>query len=121
MNRELLETIISNLPQENSSRSPNTTRILFGLLRTANILNASENCRSALEKKIGSQLDQATLNDLLILSYSYLNETLYDLQPNPNQNFSKSTTIDHQNHRDDARNHSNNQFRFIIQGMYLTA
>ncbi|KAM7516598.1 hypothetical protein LguiA_006181 [Lonicera macranthoides] len=77
--RELLETIISNLPLENSSRSPTTIRFLFGLLRTANILNASENCRSALEKKIGSQLDQATLDDLLIPSYSYLNETLYDV------------------------------------------
>nr|GMD55297.1 BTB/POZ domain-containing protein At5g66560 [Ipomoea batatas] len=77
--RELLETIIANLPTEKSSRASSATRILFGLLRTANILNASENCRSALERKIGSQLEQATLDDLLIPSYSYLNETLYDV------------------------------------------
>ncbi|XP_019195514.1 PREDICTED: BTB/POZ domain-containing protein At5g66560 isoform X2 [Ipomoea nil] len=77
--RELLETIIANLPTEKSSRASSVTRILFGLLRTANILNASENCRSALERKIGSQLEQATLDDLLIPSYSYLNETLYDV------------------------------------------
>ncbi|OAY33876.1 BTB/POZ domain-containing protein At5g66560 [Manihot esculenta] len=77
--RELLEKIVSNLPLEKSSRSSTTTRFLFGLLRTANILNASESCRSALEKKIGSQLEQATLDDLLIPSYSYLNETLYDV------------------------------------------
>lgn len=77
--RELLETIISNLPLEKSSRSPTATRFLFGLLRTANILNASEACRAALEKKIGSQLEKATLDDLLIPSYSYLNETLYDV------------------------------------------
>lgn len=77
--RELLETIISNLPLEKSSRSSITTRFLFGLLRTAKILNASEACRTALEKKIGSQLEQATLDDLLIPSYSYLNETLYDV------------------------------------------
>ncbi|XP_073273840.1 BTB/POZ domain-containing protein At5g66560-like [Primulina huaijiensis] len=78
--RELLETIISNLPIEKTSRSTsNTTRFLFGLLRTSYILNASEVSRRSLEKKIGSQLEQATLDDLLIPSYSYLNETLYDV------------------------------------------
>ncbi|KAI3452094.1 hypothetical protein Pfo_008759 [Paulownia fortunei] len=78
--RELLETIISNLPKEKTLQSAaNTTRFLFGLLRTAYILNASEACRLTLEKKIGSQLEQATLDDLLIPSYSYLNETLYDV------------------------------------------
>ncbi|KAK4346543.1 hypothetical protein RND71_032882 [Anisodus tanguticus] len=77
--RELLETIITNLPEETSSRTSTATRILLGLLRTANILNASEAARAALERKIGSQLEQATLDDLLIPSYSYLNETLYDV------------------------------------------
>ncbi|KAK8996381.1 hypothetical protein V6N11_076618 [Hibiscus sabdariffa] len=76
--RELLETIISNLPLE-KTRSTTATRFLFGLLRTANILNASESSKAALEKKIGFQLEQATLDDLLIPSYSYLNETLYDV------------------------------------------
>ncbi|CAN6698494.1 unnamed protein product [Malus baccata var. baccata] len=77
--RELLETIISNLPLEKSSRPSTATRFLFGLLRTANILNASDACKAALEKKIALQLHQATLDDLLIPSYSYLNETLYDV------------------------------------------
>ncbi|XP_022773971.1 BTB/POZ domain-containing protein At5g66560-like [Durio zibethinus] len=78
--RELLETIISNLPLEKSpSRTSTATRFLFGLLRTANILNASESCKAVLEKKIGFQLEQATLDDLLIPSYSYLNETLYNV------------------------------------------
>ncbi|OAY35387.1 hypothetical protein MANES_12G097500v8 [Manihot esculenta] len=77
--REILETIISNLPRERSSKSSTTTRFLFGLLRTANILNASESCRSALEKKIGSQLEHATLDELLIPSYSKLDENLYDV------------------------------------------
>lgn len=77
--RELLETIIANMPPEKSSRSTSATRFLFGLLRTANILNVSEACRAALERKIGSELEQATLDDLLIPSYSYLNETLYDI------------------------------------------
>ncbi|MCD7448858.1 hypothetical protein HAX54_046952 [Datura stramonium] len=83
--RELLETIITYLPEETSSRTSTTTRILFGLLRTANILNASEAARAALERKGGSQLEQATLDDLLIPSYSYLNETLYDLLHLPDQ------------------------------------
>lgn len=79
--RELLETVIANLPlqKSNSAASTTATRFLFGLLRAANILNASESCRSTLERKIGSQLDQAMLDDLLIPSYSYLNETLYDV------------------------------------------
>ncbi|XP_044509657.1 BTB/POZ domain-containing protein At5g66560 [Mangifera indica] len=79
--RELLETVIANLPLQKSASATSTTatRFLFGLLRAANILNTSKSCRSALEKKIGSQLDQATLDDLLIPSYSYLNETLYDV------------------------------------------
>ncbi|XP_073293926.1 BTB/POZ domain-containing protein At5g66560-like isoform X1 [Primulina huaijiensis] len=80
--RELLETIVSHLPAYKTSHSNlslKTTRFLFGLLRTAYILNASGVCRSALEKIIGSQLERATLDDLLIPSYSYLNETLYDV------------------------------------------
>nr|POE73873.1 btb/poz domain-containing protein [Quercus suber] len=76
---ELLETIVTNLPLEKSSRSLTATRFLFGLLRTTNILNTSKACRAALEKKIGMQLKHATLDDLLISSYSYLNETLYDV------------------------------------------
>lgn len=77
--KELLETVISNLPLEKTPKPSTATRYLFGLLRTAIILKASEECRNALEKKIGSQLEEATLDDLLIPSYSYLNETLYDV------------------------------------------
>lgn len=75
--RELLETIIAYLPI--SVTSSTTTRALFGLLRSAIILNTSEECRTVLEIKIGSHLEKATLDDLLIPSYSYLNETLYDV------------------------------------------
>ncbi|KAI3957494.1 hypothetical protein MKX01_001853 [Papaver californicum] len=78
--KQLLETIVTFLPVEKSSSGSSAmTRFLFGLLRTANILSASENCRTTLKKKIGSQLEQATLDDLLIPSYSYLIETLYDV------------------------------------------
>ncbi|KAL9241780.1 hypothetical protein vseg_015846 [Gypsophila vaccaria] len=77
--RELLENIIANILSVRSSRSQATARFLFGLLRTASILGVSVACKSALESKIGGQLDKATLDDLLIPSYSYLNETLYDV------------------------------------------
>lgn len=77
--KEILETVVMNLPPEKNLNSSTSTRFLFGLLRTANILNASESCRNALEKKIGLQLEEATLDDLLVPSYSYLNETLYDV------------------------------------------
>lgn len=73
--KELLEIVICNLSFKHST----PVRFLFGMLRTAAILNASEACRDVLEKKIGSQLDEVTLDDLLIPSYSYLNETLYDI------------------------------------------
>ncbi|CAL9107361.1 unnamed protein product, partial [Musa textilis] len=82
--RELLETVIANLPPEKSSAAPAasaaaTTKFLFGLLRTAHILHASLASRAALERKIASQLERATLDDLLIPSFSYLSETLYDV------------------------------------------
>lgn len=74
--RELLETIESLLPDY---KAGNTTKFLFGLLRTANILNASDSCKRSLERRIGLQLEHATLDDLLIPSYSYTVETLYDI------------------------------------------
>ncbi|PKA54339.1 BTB/POZ domain-containing protein [Apostasia shenzhenica] len=75
---ELMETIITNLQPEKSSGVV-TARFLFGLLRTANILRASEPLCSAMEKKVAPQLEQATLEDLLMPSYSDLAETLYDV------------------------------------------
>ncbi|KAL3643739.1 hypothetical protein CASFOL_014554 [Castilleja foliolosa] len=55
------------------------TKFLFRLLRTAKILKASSGCVSSLEKRIGMQLDQATLEDLLMPNFSYSMETLYDV------------------------------------------
>ncbi|KAL1560500.1 BTB/POZ domain-containing protein-like protein [Salvia divinorum] len=55
------------------------TKHLFGLLRTARILQADASCISNLEKRIGMQLDQATLEDLLMPNVSYSMETLYDV------------------------------------------
>ncbi|XP_076922287.1 BTB/POZ domain-containing protein At5g66560-like isoform X3 [Bidens hawaiensis] len=77
--KELLETIVTNFPQQTYTRSALAVKILFGMLRTANILNASDECKATLETKIGYQFEHASLDDLLMPSYSYLSETLYDV------------------------------------------
>ncbi|KAL4627710.1 hypothetical protein ACB092_05G185100 [Castanea dentata] len=55
------------------------TKFLFGLLRTALILRVSPSSISNFEKRIGMQLDQATLEDLLMPNFSYSMETLYNV------------------------------------------
>ncbi|PIN11636.1 hypothetical protein CDL12_15763 [Handroanthus impetiginosus] len=72
----LLEEIDHLLPMQKGLVS---TKFLFGLLRTAKILRANPSCISNLEKRIGMQLDQATLEDLLMPNFSYSMETLYDV------------------------------------------
>nr|XP_043615450.1 BTB/POZ domain-containing protein At5g66560-like [Erigeron canadensis] len=79
--KELLETIVTNLPEATGRlRYTQGVSMLFGMLRAANILKTSDSCRANLETKIGVYLDQAALDDLLIPSYSYLIETLYDVE-----------------------------------------
>ncbi|KAK4751176.1 hypothetical protein SAY87_004658 [Trapa incisa] len=55
------------------------TKFLSGLLKTAIILHASPSCISNIEKRIGSQLDLATLEDLLITTFSHSTEALYNV------------------------------------------
>lgn len=73
----LLEEIDSLLPMQKGVVS---TKFLFGLLRTAMILRANPTVISNLERRIGMQLDQATLEDLLMPNYSYSMETLYNVE-----------------------------------------
>ncbi|ERM99161.1 BTB/POZ domain-containing protein At1g30440 [Amborella trichopoda] len=75
--RVLVEEIEALLPSEKGVTS---TKFLFGLLRTAMIINASQNCKANLERRIGWQLDQATLEDLLMPNFSYSVDTLYDVE-----------------------------------------
>nr|CAB3493092.1 unnamed protein product [Digitaria exilis] len=85
--KALLETVIANLPEETIKSSAHTgtavgataARVLFGLLRTASILHASEASRDTLERRTAARLPDAAVDDLLIPSYSYLVETLYDV------------------------------------------
>uniref|UniRef100_A0A5B7B4X3 Putative BZIP domain class transcription factor n=1 Tax=Davidia involucrata TaxID=16924 RepID=A0A5B7B4X3_DAVIN len=73
----LLEEIDRLLPMQKGLVS---TKFLFGLLRTAMILRASPSFISNLERRIGMQLDHATLEDLLMPNFSYSMETLYNVE-----------------------------------------
>ncbi|KAG8062520.1 hypothetical protein GUJ93_ZPchr0003g17426 [Zizania palustris] len=77
--RELLEAVVASLPTVKGSGRVVTAKFLFALLRTAQILRASDAARAALERKAATQLEQATLEDVLIPSYSGATETLYDV------------------------------------------
>uniref|UniRef100_A0A1J3E9Q6 BTB/POZ domain-containing protein n=1 Tax=Noccaea caerulescens TaxID=107243 RepID=A0A1J3E9Q6_NOCCA len=71
----LLETILSLLPEK---RGRSFCKFLLGLLRVAFILGVDGNCVKSLERRIGMQLELATLENLLILNYSD-SETLYNV------------------------------------------
>ncbi|GLJ04853.1 hypothetical protein SUGI_0004770 [Cryptomeria japonica] len=72
----LLETVVSLLPAEKGSTS---CSFLLKLLKAATILGASPSSKMELARRVGMQLEEASLNDLLIPSLSYANETLYDV------------------------------------------
>ncbi|PWA77856.1 SKP1/BTB/POZ domain, NPH3 domain protein [Artemisia annua] len=72
----VVETIVGLLPVEKMS-VPLT--FLFGLLRAAIMLDCAAACRTDLERRIGSQLDLVTLDDLLIPSLRSKDDTLFDV------------------------------------------
>ncbi|KAJ0971968.1 hypothetical protein J5N97_019927 [Dioscorea zingiberensis] len=74
--RLILERVVSLLPMEKGSVS---CSFLLKLLKSGNILNASSSSKMELVRRIGMQLDEATVTDLLIPSLSYADETLYDV------------------------------------------
>lgn len=74
--RLMVETIVSLLPAE---KLVVPIGFLFGLLRTAVMLDCSIACRLDIERKIGSQLEMATLDDLLIPSFRHAGDTLFDV------------------------------------------
>ncbi|MCO5585744.1 hypothetical protein L7F22_039680 [Adiantum nelumboides] len=74
--RVILEFVERLLPMQKALVS---TRFLSGLLRSTFILNASPDCRSNIERRIGLQLDQTNLEDLLLPNLTYNLETLYDI------------------------------------------
>ncbi|KAK4756801.1 hypothetical protein SAY87_006928 [Trapa incisa] len=72
----LLEEIVNLLP-DRTGVTP--TKFLLRLLRTAMVLQAATLCHDRLERRAGSQLDGALLEDILIPSVYYSAETLYDI------------------------------------------
>ncbi|KAE8681731.1 BTB/POZ domain-containing protein [Hibiscus syriacus] len=72
----VVETIVSLLPVEELAVP---ISFLFGLLRSAVMLDCSIACRLDLERRIGSQFDIATLDDLLIPSFRHAGDTLFDV------------------------------------------
>ncbi|XP_076888497.1 BTB/POZ domain-containing protein At3g44820-like isoform X1 [Bidens hawaiensis] len=72
--RVLLETIVKLLPDK---KGKSFCRFLLGLLRVALILGVNDTCQDSLERKIGMQLEYATLDGLLIPTYSDC-DTLYN-------------------------------------------
>ncbi|KVI09295.1 BTB/POZ-like protein, partial [Cynara cardunculus var. scolymus] len=72
--RILLESIVELLPE---TKGKSVCRFLLGLLRVALILGVSDKCRESLERRIGIQLEHATLDGLMIPSYSD-SDTLYN-------------------------------------------
>ncbi|KAG9443726.1 hypothetical protein H6P81_015066 [Aristolochia fimbriata] len=77
--RMVVEAIVGLLPSQ-SRKSPVPMAFLSGLLKTATVASASAACRSDLERRIGLQLDQAILEDILIPANPHGNNhhQLYD-------------------------------------------
>ncbi|CAN0900452.1 BTB/POZ domain-containing protein At3g44820 [Linum grandiflorum] len=73
--KDLLETVEKLLPER---KGKSFCRFLLGLLRVALILGVSQRCIESLEKRIGMQLELASLDVLLIPNYSDSDDTLYN-------------------------------------------
>ncbi|KAJ9145766.1 hypothetical protein P3X46_028109 [Hevea brasiliensis] len=75
--RELLQSIVSLLPSEKAAFPIN---FLCCLLRSAIFLKVSNSCKNELEKRISAILEHVTVDDLLVLSFTYDGERLFDLE-----------------------------------------
>ncbi|BFG33703.1 hypothetical protein CerSpe_199770 [Prunus speciosa] len=75
--RELLEAIVSLLPSEKAALQIN---FLCCLLRSATFIKASSACKTDMEKRISVILEHVTVDDLLVLSFTYDGERLFDLE-----------------------------------------
>ena len=73
----VVETVVSLLPVEKLAVPIN---FLFGLLRSAMMLDCTIASRLDMERRIGSQLDVATLDDILIPSFRHAGDTLFDVE-----------------------------------------
>ncbi|TKY56616.1 Root phototropism protein 2 [Spatholobus suberectus] len=74
--RELLQAIMPLFPREKAAFPIN---FLCCLLRCAIYLRASSACKRELEKRVTEILEHVTVDDLLVLTFSYDGERLLDL------------------------------------------
>ncbi|KAD6119937.1 hypothetical protein R6Q59_025972 [Mikania micrantha] len=77
--RELLDSIVGLLPVENQ-RASFPINFLSCLLRAAIFLENDDVCKKQLEKRISAILEHVTVDDLLVLSYTFDGERLFDLE-----------------------------------------
>ncbi|KAI4384047.1 hypothetical protein MLD38_009818 [Melastoma candidum] len=75
--RTVLEELVEIIPNQ---KGVTPTGFLLRILRTSMMLRTSTSCIEKLEKLVGSQLDQAILEDILILNMNNVSETLYDIE-----------------------------------------
>ncbi|XP_057514223.1 root phototropism protein 3-like [Actinidia eriantha] len=75
--RFFVETLVGILPPEKDSI---TCNFLLRLLRVANMVGAEPAYQAELEKRISWQLDQATLKEVMIPSFSHTCGTLLDVE-----------------------------------------
>ncbi|KAF9689921.1 hypothetical protein SADUNF_Sadunf01G0142500 [Salix dunnii] len=75
--RFFVETLVGILPPEKDSTP---CSFLLRLLRIANMVNAELAYRDELEKRISWQLDQASLKEIMIPSFSHTCGTLLDVE-----------------------------------------
>ncbi|XP_038896375.1 root phototropism protein 2 [Benincasa hispida] len=75
--RHLLESIVSLLP---SDKAAFPIHFLCCLLRSAIYLKTTTACKNELEKRISMVLEHLTVDDLLMLSFTYDGERLVELE-----------------------------------------
>lgn len=74
--RAILQGIVSLLPSQADSIS---NKFLLKLLRVACMVNAGAMCKMDLARRIGVQLDEVSVNDLLLPGYSTTGDSTYDI------------------------------------------
>ncbi|XP_065864404.1 BTB/POZ domain-containing protein At1g03010 isoform X2 [Euphorbia lathyris] len=111
--RVIVEAIVSLLPTQ-SRKSPVPMAFLSSLLKTAIAASAATHCRSDLERRIGLQLDQAILEDILIPANSHGNShtTLYDTD-SILRIFSMFLNIDDDDEDQDLDNHFRDESEMV--------
>lgn len=75
--RILVESIVSMLPAE---RNLFPTNFLLTMLRTAIILDTTVACQLDLERRASTQLEHASVDDILIPTYSNAGDSLFDVE-----------------------------------------